>query len=156
MNIKNKKIEEVLKKLNCLESEEIQEEGRKEASELENLSVLIQPYNNYTWENCALVLYNKSDEELEPYLEGLLEWMLDLNCSGAMTILQRLIKFDSIKIKQKYEQMVYKIYKENDENMINQLLFLSLVLENSDIKKVIDPKCLKILEKNKEESDKIN
>ncbi len=53
----------------------------------------------------------------------------------------------------KYNNKVY--YYIKDENMVNQIYFLSLVLENEEIKKVIDKKYLEIIENNNEKIGKI-
>lgn len=74
-----------------------QNEGIKMAKEVENINVFIQPrnekYNKNVWENCARVLYERTDEELSPYLIELLEWLQDLNWPGAFIILNRLRKY---------------------------------------------------------------
>lgn len=74
-----------------------QNEGIKMAKEVENINVFIQPcnekYNKNVWENCARVLYERTDEELSPYLIQLLEWLQDLNWPGAFIILNRLRKY---------------------------------------------------------------
>lgn len=42
------------------------------------------------WKNCAIVLSEKSAEELAPYLDDLLRWLQDINWEGALTVLNRL------------------------------------------------------------------
>ena len=43
------------------------------------------------WENCAKVLINKSDEDLQLYYIHLFEWLQDLNWPGAYLIYDRLL-----------------------------------------------------------------
>ena len=38
------------------------------------------------WKNCAIVLSEKSDEELAPYLDDLLRWLQDINWEGGTVI----------------------------------------------------------------------
>ena len=54
----------------------------------------MQPVGKNLWDNCARILYTKSDDELRPYLSKLPEWIQDLNWPGAMTILERLQQFE--------------------------------------------------------------
>lgn len=68
------KIEEIYNKLNCNSSVETQSEGKKLARNITDLSLLIQPDDAMmAWKNCAVVLSEKSDGELAPYSEKLLE-----------------------------------------------------------------------------------
>lgn len=73
---------------------EIQLEGRSLAKNVEAIIPFIQPltlkYNKNVWENCAIIIAEKSDEELKPYLVDLLDWLQDMNWPGAFHILDRL------------------------------------------------------------------
>lgn len=85
--------------LNWRQPPEIQEEGKRLAKEIADLSLLIMPPAEASvWECCADILYEKSDDELEPYLVELLEWLYDLNWPGASTILKRLKMFSAVKL----------------------------------------------------------
>lgn len=57
----------------------------------------IQPltpkHNKNVWENCAVIIAEKSDENPKPYLVELLEWLQDMNWPGAFCILNRLQKY---------------------------------------------------------------
>ena len=90
---------EIYKLLDWNNNQETQSKGIFFASQINNLSLLIQPclerYNKNIWENCALVLTQKTNDELSPYLLQLLEWIQDLNWPGAMTIYERLRYFDN-------------------------------------------------------------
>ena len=44
-------------------------------------------------EHCSKILSEKTDVESEPYLDGLSEWMQDLNWPGTLTIVYRLKAF---------------------------------------------------------------
>ena len=76
---------------------DIQDRGRNLAKHNLCIKDLLQPvtleFNKNVWDNCALILSEKSDEELAPYLIELLEWLKDLNWPGAMCILKRLNEY---------------------------------------------------------------
>jgi len=73
---------------------EIQMKGISLAKNIKTIIPFIQPvspeHNKNVWENCAIILSEKSDEELKPYLIELLEWLQDMNWPGAFCILNRL------------------------------------------------------------------
>ena len=68
---------------------EIPPEVIEAAMEIRNLHVFVQPMLNppekskSVWDGCAMILARHSDEELEPHLLRLLEWLQDLNWPGA-------------------------------------------------------------------------
>ena len=92
-------------------SEEEHRKGLELARTVECISVFIQPgspYGKNVWENCAKVLYEKSDLELEPYLIELMEWLQDMNWPGAFIILRRLQKFQGHSLLSSYDICVKK------------------------------------------------
>lgn len=48
----------------------------------------------WSWENCAKVICEKTDEELNSYTYEMLEWLQDINWPGAFLIMERLEKMD--------------------------------------------------------------
>ncbi|MBR2343852.1 MAG: DUF5071 domain-containing protein [Clostridia bacterium] len=76
---------------------EIQAKGISLARNTETIVPFIQPltprHSKNVWENCAVIIAEKSDEILNPYLVQLLEWLQDLNWPGAFCILNRLQKY---------------------------------------------------------------
>ena len=75
------------------DDEEVQKEGVELAGDIKDLSIFILPTEGKKlWENCARVLTNKTDEELEPYLFPIFDWFRDANWPGFMTIYERLKK----------------------------------------------------------------
>mgnify|MGYP005796348117 FL=1 len=78
-------------------SNEEQTEGIKLAQEIKCINVFLQPcnksYNKNVWDNCAKILAARTDEELDPYLVELLEWLQDMNWPGAFCILDRLQQY---------------------------------------------------------------
>lgn len=84
-------IDRIFEMLSWSNNEEIQELGIAEAKKIKNLSVLIKPIESKSiWENCARVLIEKDDQELEMYLIELFYWLQDMNWPGAYLIFDRL------------------------------------------------------------------
>lgn len=76
---------------------EIQYKGISLAKNIKTCIPFIQPltprHNKNVWENCAIIIAEKSDEELKPHLIELLQWLQDMNWPGAFRILDRLKKY---------------------------------------------------------------
>ena len=76
---------------------EIQAKGRALAMNMDTFIPFIQPltpkHNKNVWENCAVIIAEKSDEDLKPYLVELLGWLQDMNWPGAFCILNRLQRY---------------------------------------------------------------
>lgn len=92
-------LEEIFELLDWNNSEEDQAVGVALAKQLDDFSPLFQPlterYNKNVWDNCAVVLATKTDEQLFPFAEQLFEWTTDLNWPGAATILERIKRISS-------------------------------------------------------------
>ena len=74
---------------------EVQEEAIREARKIKSLSVLMQPVEyKLSWKNCAKVICEKTDKELNSYKYEMLEWLQDLNWPGAFLIMERLEKMN--------------------------------------------------------------
>ena len=90
-------ITEIMDMLDWHMPSEIQSKGRSLARNTETIIPFMQPltpkYNKNVWENCAVIISEKSDEKLKPYLVELLEWLQDMNWPGAFCILNRLQKY---------------------------------------------------------------
>ena len=87
-------INQIYKMLNWKNPLEVQLKGICLARDIKDLSFLIKPpADSSVWEQCAKILCEKSNGELEPYLEKLFEWIEDLNWPGASDIYERLKKF---------------------------------------------------------------
>lgn len=98
-------IDYVITLLSWYNEEKDVNKGLKLAKDIKNLNCFIFPnaiinhigYDHDVWENCALVLSQKSDDELEPYLYDLFCWIDNLNTFGAIFIYERLKKFKKSK-----------------------------------------------------------
>lgn len=98
-------INKIMDMLSWNNSKDIQAEGRRLAGDVKCLKIFMQPadkeYGKKVWENCALILKEKSDELLSPYMMELLDWLRDLNWPGACVILERLQNY------QEYEWLAW-------------------------------------------------
>ena len=84
-------IDVLMEMLDWNSPEDVQAEGIRLARKVKCIAAFMQPYSNYNlWKNCAIVLSERSDEELRPYMSRLLMWLEDINWPGAFTILKRL------------------------------------------------------------------
>ena len=90
-------IDEIMEMLDWNQPEEIQKKGRELARQVRTLSVFLRPYydgkSKSLWENCAIILSVRTDEELSHYLTSLFVWITDLNWPGALIIFERLKNF---------------------------------------------------------------
>lgn len=90
-------ITEILDMLDWHMPSEIQAKGRSLAKNVGTIIPFIQPvtprHNKNVWGNCAIIIAEKSDEDLKPYLCELLEWLQDMNWPGAFCILNRMQKY---------------------------------------------------------------
>ena len=100
----------------------------------------------WSWENCAKVICEKTDKELDTYICEMLEWLRDLNWPGAFLIMERLEKMDS-------QLLVYAVgYQVKQAILLKDnewLTYMSYLLKN---KKLYDAfsenkKCQKILKR---------
>lgn len=94
-------VTEIMDMLDWHMSPEIQSKGISLARDIEIIIPFIQPltpkHNKNVWENCAVIVAEKSDEKLKPYLVELLEWLQDMNWPGAFCILDRLQRYSDNK-----------------------------------------------------------
>ena len=90
-------IDEIMDMLDWHQSDKIQEAGRKLASNIKCINVFVLPcyegHGKNIWENCALILSEKSDAELKPHINRMFEWLEDMNWPGAFCIRDRLLQF---------------------------------------------------------------
>lgn len=141
------KIKQIYRMLDCNNSVEIQTKGKNLAREVTDLSLLIQPENMImAWKNCAIVLSEKSDKELAPYLESLLDWLQDINWDGAITILNRLKCYYDERLAVSIENAVSKAQKTPREYGLMWLDYLSELLDNTIIISKLSYKTVTLLQ----------
>ena len=142
-------INEIYRMLNWKNPSKVQSEGIRFAQEIKDLSLLIQPPSDPSvWEQCASIIYKKSDTELEPYLDELLEWLQDLNWPGAITIAERLKKFSGEKLKKPVENAIAKSNKMTEHERMMWLNYLSELLENNILAANLSEEALTSLKKH--------
>lgn len=86
-------IDYIMELLDWNRTEKEQAKGRELARDVKSINVFLQPNGKNLWDNCALILAERSDEELEPYLLNLMAWLEDMNWPGAFCILDRLNRY---------------------------------------------------------------
>ncbi len=102
------------------------------------------------WDNCARILYQKSDEELEPHLPKLFEWTSDLNWPGAQIILDRLFVFSAKKLKQPLSEYLYYCLTLEHEEQMYLTRNLSQLIEREDLRKFLDKEVISTLQRHSE------
>lgn len=131
-------ITEIMDMLDWHMPPEIQCKGIVLAQTIDSITPFIQPvtlkHNINVWENCATIISKRSDEELEPYLLELLEWIEDLNWPGALIILKRLKIFSGEKLKEPFMNRYTCAENLNNEEGLRLLDCLSELLDNEELK----------------------
>lgn len=95
--------------------------GIDEAKKIKNLFPFIQPIivptdkSKSVWEPCSKVISLKTDEELEPFLYLLFEWLQDMNWPGAFIIFDRLAKIPYSMLKPSLEFSIEEAKRKKDE-----------------------------------------
>ena len=90
-------IDYIMELLDWNNSSEDQLRGIELARNVKCTSAFLQPsapYGKRVWDNCAIILSERSDKELIPYLSSLMEWLRDMNWPGAFCILERLKRYE--------------------------------------------------------------
>lgn len=96
------------------------QKGIDAAKQTKNLFPFIQPIivppeaSKMVWESCAKVVAMRSDEELEPFMFMLLEWIQDLNWPGATIIYNRLTRIPYNTIEFAFQHSRIKAEQTND------------------------------------------
>ena len=112
-------IDNILNMLDWHMPQETQLQGRFLANKLETFVPFIQPltpkHNKNVWENCAIIISQKTDEELFPYLIKLFEWIQDLNWPGAYLIYDRLFSIQNDKLFFSFEYALRKSKETQDK-----------------------------------------
>ena len=119
----NSSVDELFEKLSWSNPEDIQKQGICEARKIRHLSVFLQPLESKSvWENCAKVLIEKDDNQLERYLIPLFEWLQDMNWPGASLISERLSKMPKDILRFAYEVSYEKAVQTKDDCWKHNLL----------------------------------
>ena len=143
-------IDEIMDMLHGSNNVEIQQKGIELAKSIKSFNVFILPmhpgYNKNVWGNCAKILVDKPDKDLEPYLYQLLEWLQDINWPGSLIILDRLKAFSEVKMLSfAVKNCVKRAIACDDKIWLN---YLSELLDNEKLKAVISGDTLEVLQKH--------
>ena len=135
-------------------SEEDWKKGLELAKDVKCVSVFIQPgypYGKRVWDKCAEVFCEKTDDEIEPDLLDLFEWLEDYNWPGALKIRDRLISFSGKRLKNPFCIFLNEIKQLSDGDKKRNWCFnLSGLLENEDLKSGLDKEYVDFLQKELE------
>lgn len=96
------------------------------------------------WDNCAKILYMKTDAELHPYVFELLKWLEDSNWPGYEIILERLLKYKDIKWLSHEVEVCVKMANALKNN--KWLIDLSPILQNKELKEFLPNDVIEALE----------
>lgn len=95
--------------------------GIAEAVRLKNVYPFIRPIvvpakkSKSVWEPCAKIISLKSNDELQPFLYLLFEWLQDMNWPGAEIIFERLTNFPFSELEKIYQFSRLRAQRANDE-----------------------------------------
>jgi hypothetical protein len=132
-------------------SESEQQEGLSMARKVSCLKAFCQPgcrdYSKDVWENCAVILCERSDEELEFYISDMLLWLEDLNWPGASQIQERLVQFQKVDMLAMWLNSWVPALKQLKK--LAWLSFISVVLDNSKLKELLNQDTLEILQSHR-------
>lgn len=88
---------EFIKMLSWNNPEEVQKKGLELAAGIKYLGNFFQPFideeSKSLWNNCALILSDKTDEELKHWLLQCFKRFQDMDCPGSEIIAERLRKY---------------------------------------------------------------
>lgn len=95
-------IDEIMYLIDWKRSDMEQKKGVAMARDISCLTAFFLPvgpgYSKSVWDNCAIIITERSDEELEPHIDKMLFWLEDLNWPGAERIQRRLIQFKKLDV----------------------------------------------------------
>lgn len=121
--IMNKKQEELFQMLDWNNSKKVQNKGIKLGLNIKDIRIFIMPtYGFSVWDNCARILYHKTDEELKLYLFDLFKWLEDTNWPGAVMIAKRLSMFNDKKYFENIRRKCLELARK--ENNFNWEMYL--------------------------------
>ena len=132
--------------------DEIQSKGISLARNIDTIVPFIQPltpkHNINVWENCAVIIAERSDKNLEPYLDSLLKWLEDPNRPGAFKILDRLKIFSGEKLKNPFmNRFTYAVNLDNEDGL-KIIDYLSELLDNQELKATLPISIIEKLQKH--------
>lgn len=99
--------------------------GMALAAKVRYLYPFIQPmlpgHSKSAWDPCARVLAARSDDELEPHLYQLFEWLQDRNWPGADIIWDRLLRFPFSRL-ESFHSLACTVARRTDDEVWLEVL----------------------------------
>ncbi len=115
-------IDQIFEMINWDNDKKTQLIGIEKAKSIINLSVLFQPIESKSvWENCAIIISSKTNEQLKPYVISMFEWLQDMNWPGADIVFKRLLKMPFDMIQSPYNIVLNTAQKSGDYVWLNVL-----------------------------------
>lgn len=116
-------IDTIFSMLKSSNDKQTQSKGIEEAKKVKQISVFFMPKGRKEiWENCARIISEKSDAELEIYLYDMFVWLQDMCWPGADIIYDRLKKMTSEHKKHMFDYCLNIAKKTNDKPWEESLL----------------------------------
>ncbi|MBE6639628.1 MAG: DUF5071 domain-containing protein [Ruminococcaceae bacterium] len=118
------------------ENEANEQKGIEAAKQIQNLFPFMQPIvvtpgqSKVVWEPCAKVVSMRSDEELEPFIFKLLEWIADPNWPGALIIYERLTRMPYASIESYIRTSCVFAERKHDSGWLSMLKDLDRDMRN--------------------------
>lgn len=130
-------------------SEAEQQEGLRMAREVQCIRAFFQPsgpgYCKSVWENCATIICERSDEELMPHIYEMFAWLQDLNWPGALSILQRLLRFSNVDaLAEMIEEMLPALVAVDETPW---LMSIAGLLESQELQATLSKETIQVLRK---------
>lgn len=134
---------DILKNLSWDSTAEQKKSGFIAALQENEHKYLLQPIDYpSSWDNAAIVFLMLSDEEIEPYLFNLLEWIQDINWPGATWILDRLQRVSAEFLVRPLESAAKMASNNNDEIWLGAI---SILIANPHMNKLLNADIFKLL-----------
>lgn len=138
-------IDKILVLLSWQQPQSNQLRGLELARNVKCLKAFFQPisdiYGKDVWDNCALIVCERSDLELQPYITDMFLWLQDINWPGASCIRNRIRKFKDMEYVSSQFNLALKtaLFLEDDSwiNGLHDLLDEPFLNSNLDPETVI-------------------
>ena len=91
-----------------------------------DVACLVRPWGRKdVWDGAAAVLEGLDQERLTPHLPELLAWLQDSNWPGSSAVLQRLVRFDPLRIGPALRRATRQAHGERDQEWLANLARLA-------------------------------
>ena len=131
----------IYKMLDWRQPENVQKEGRRLAREIKDLSLLYNPVGATpsAFMACWEVLCEKSDDDLLPFLEDFLEYIIDSNRIASDAVTSRLMSFSGDLLYPYYIKAVNSAISRKDIYGLVWIGALAELLDNTELKAKLRP-----------------